>query len=513
MKNYIQDVVLFLKVKNSLIWFAVFFMVVSFGFEIVNFTLSIDEEIVNYRGNDYAPWYIQGRIAIGLIKFLLLNTSYLPFLTSLLAAICFTVSALLWCHLFNSLLKGKIQNVSLIIFIGFYLSFPTVNASFFSFNTYNLEITIGMLLIPVSLYFVHKATVENTNSSLIISTILFAFTLSLYQAFAPVFIMGIFIVVWGYLYQFSENNRLKFIYKAFVVLISGSILYFIIKYIFEIFWPSSSYVENFIRWGTLPNAVVMKDLYNGIKAILINWNFENVTISITIIALLFIGIITFFNKNLKNKLFLILLYAATPLIPFTISIVTGGILPYRALLALPLMAGFIWLVFSESILQFKKYKIILMGGAFVLLFSQIQIINAIFYGDNLRYEMDKNIGNLIATDVMFETSNEKKPIIFIGAYSHESNPRIVQYDTLGASFFEWDEGRNHRIHNFLKIQGYKFIEPTIEEVDKMIEEIDIENIPNWPLDGSIIEREDYIIVKLSNPSPYWYSVNSSFIVE
>ncbi|MFJ7736042.1 glucosyltransferase domain-containing protein [Lysinibacillus sp. NPDC097287] len=507
MKNFLEEFKFFCE-KKKIIWPTIFLLILCYGYEIVNFTLSIDEEKVNYRGNDYAPWFVQGRIGIGITKLLFLNTAYIPYLTTLLAAVFMAISALIWVYIINKLSINRLSKISMVIFIGMYLALPSVNASFFSFSTYNLEIALGLIVVPMSIIYIIRAT-ENKKLNILWASIFLTLAISLYQAFTTVFMLGVTIVCFLWIYFGQKEDSKKFIFNAIITFISSLILFYLIEKLFQLFWPSSGYVDGFIRWGNAPAKVIINDIYQGMYQKFFNINILDNILFFSLIAMVMILMLMLFNQRSSDeKSLLVTIFLTLPILPFSLCILTGNMMPYRTLLALPLFVAFVWffvIYLLEKIVWVKGISVIVIC---LLLFVQIQSLNMIFYGDNVRYKMDENIGNVISEDILTSSRGDlSKPVVFIGAYSHQSNPRIIEFDTLGASFFEWDNGNNVRIHNFLRILGYKFLEPSAEMIEECVNEINMDEIPNWPHEGSIIVNSEYIIVKLSEPSGSWYYVN------
>lgn len=482
-------------------------LLLCYGYEIVNFTLSIDEEKVNYRGNDYAPWFVQGRIGIGIFKLLLLNTAYIPYLTTLLAAVLMTISALIWVYIINKLSLNRFSEISMVIFVGMYLALPSVNASFFSFSTYNLEISLGLIAVPMSIFYIIRAT-EIKKLNILWASIFLTVSISLYQAFTTVFLLGVTIACFLWVYFGQKEVIKKFILNAIATFISSLILFYLIEKLFQLFWPSSGYVDGFVRWGNAPAKVIINELYQEMYQKFFNINILDNILFFSLVAMAIIFMLILFNQRSSDeKGLLVIIFLTLPIVPFSLCILTGNMMPYRTLLALPLFVAFIWIFFIH-LLEKVWIKRISAIVVFLLLFVQIQSLNMIFYGDNVRYKMDENIGNVISNDILTNSRGDlSKPVVFIGAYSHQSNPRIIEFDTLGASFFEWDNGNNVRIHNFLRILGYKFLEPSPEIIEESVNEIKMDEIPNWPQEGSIIVFSEYIIVKLSEPTGSWFYVN------
>lgn len=97
-----------------------------------------------------------------------------------------------------------------------------------------------------------------------------------------------------------------------------------------------------------------------------------------------------------------------------------------------------------------------------------------------------------------------KPIVFLGMEEMD-DVGLPTSDTVGSSIFAWDDGNISRMCNFMKTEGYRVLPPDAAEIQAALKYKD--QMKEWPLDGSILEKEDFIIVLFSEPSEKWYTIN------
>ena len=134
-------------------------------------------------------------------------------------------------------------------------------------------------------------------------------------------------------------------------------------------------------------------------------------------------------------------------------------------------------------------------------------MNRIYFNDYIRYQYDCTVGNEIMLEI--EKSGydyHSKPVVFIGAKQPDAIA-MDQHDTLGmkGSYFLWDDGNNGRISGFLKTLGYTVLTSSTDQKQVAVNASQMMAI--WPNEGSIIEKDGVIIVKLSEPSQKWYHAN------
>jgi hypothetical protein len=152
---------------------------------------------------------------------------------------------------------------------------------------------------------------------------------------------------------------------------------------------------------------------------------------------------------------------------------------------------------NKSNIWFKIVRFSIASCALLIVVWQIQLINMLFYGNHLRYELDKQMAHKIAYDVMEKPGfSTGKPIVFINNYAWQPNKNILVGDVVGHSFFAWGEQTNARGTFLLNTLGYNFNTSPIIAV-KYKDSKEVSEMPNWPLQGSVKEFEDAIVIKLA----------------
>ena len=142
-----------------------------------------------------------------------------------------------------------------------------------------------------------------------------------------------------------------------------------------------------------------------------------------------------------------------------------------------------------------------------LSFYQACGISRLFYGEYVKSQMDIAMARQIAhqIELVKKDNNNVKTVFFIGKYKHNFHQNVIrQQEMLGRSFFEY--GDSGRISLFMQSLGYGKIVPIIT-VDEVLEfpkeryeqvKLDARRMPAWPKQGSILEQDDLIIVKISD---------------
>jgi hypothetical protein len=174
-------------------------------------------------------------------------------------------------------------------------------------------------------------------------------------------------------------------------------------------------------------------------------------------------------------------------------IALGNMLPARSLIGLPLLLGGFWLILLTNLnSRIVKNFLTLIGSA--LLFFQIQYLNALFYGDYLRYQADIFMGRQIIQQIEAQGINyHKYPIVFLGQNKFDSTKLISNVNSGGRSFFD-DSSQPYRMTYFLRTLGFQALLPSESDSKKAL---NLQPKEIWPQPGSIALEQNVIIVKLS----------------
>lgn len=213
-----------------------------------------------------------------------------------------------------------------------------------------------------------------------------------------------------------------------------------------------------------------------------------------IVFLLYIFYVSLNQKSIGQRTRVLFLAFLLLIAPFLTAFALGSMLPARSLNGLSLLLGGTWLIVLQNATSPLFKKIILVTSAF-LLFFQIQFLNSLFYGDYLRYQEDIFMGRQLIHQIETQGINYRRyPIVFLGQHKFDSTKLISKINSGGRSFFD-DSSQTYRMTYFLKTLGYQVILPSEAETSKALV---MEPRKIWPEPGSIILKDDLIIVKLSD---------------
>ena len=473
----------------KLFLFSFLIVIVTYGFALTNFTLSIDNEIpiLPDFGLDGGRWG-QNLIRYHLFK------GHLQYFSLLLSLFLFSLAAVRLTKVFD--LKGGLAYV----FCALFLTFPEM-AYQVVFSMMADVAALGVLLsvFCVELFLIGLETKKSSKKAIVFSTIvlLLAFTFSIYQALVivPITIYLILFLKATFEDRFNLKLELKNIFFFGLVVFASAILYY---FSVKIICPpmEGSYLSSYMS-GKSEN-----QLFNFWDILIKNlsgsyYYGERMFIIASLLSCsLFIGFI------IKKKYAFVRLLALFFILLFTFLIsyfITNGYHPPRLYVTSNLVFAFI-IVFAIN-----RYKIdsnILTKGAIALIaITNIYFVTHLFYTINKIYLHDKKIAERIDTIIQNkypEFSTSAKTVYFYGYFPYEYHQkfRLDQSEVFGGSFYNWDNGNNYRIIHFFKeaaVADYTMID-TKEKYYSIKDSID--KMPIWPNYESVKMINKIVIVKL-----------------
>ncbi|NOR88248.1 MAG: hypothetical protein GQ527_11620 [Bacteroidales bacterium] len=502
MKRYLYE-------NRYIIAFSIFIAIFSFGYELFNFTLSIDEEIDSFRNaRDSYVYIFVGRWGLYFLNQLVVPHSSMPYFPTLIALFGIALSSILFLSSQKDNLTAKL------LFATLFISSP-IHSYYLAFNTSGLYYSIGMILTTIS-YLSFQKAIESKKvlySYYIYSILLLAFSLSLYQALLSYFfVFAAYYLLFSFLQSPSLNIPL--LLKRISALLAISGLAFLVyqigdiatrKFVLE---PSEmeipQYLDGFIAWGKTPLTNIFSHLLMSTKEYLSGGNPSTGELGLSIKT--FVVIIPVFTFLLIRKTsgflkIIITLFLVTILIlsPFAVMYLNGLKLPTRTFMSLPLMVAIIWLMtYRYANYWFRKIMILF---AFVILINNIYTNTRLFYSSYVSSQADRNMAIRIIERIYNldpPVVNEHIQVFFVGMHQHKTNALFFKSDVFGASFFEWNPGSQYRIISFFRTLGMEELIAIPQEKRAQYKD-EISKMPYWPSKGSVRLIDGVTVIKLSEP--------------
>ncbi len=507
----------FFEKNKKAFYFSLGYTVLCFGFMLTHFAPHIDEETWLLNDNATILWLLQNRYTVYFYNlFFTEHGRFIPFFATMISIFFWNISGFLFANVFFDFEKeDKLWLRTLLLC--YYSSIPFCMGEAFAFSMLVIPESFSMVLVALAFLLTVKPALITRGRlksgwCAVCSIFLLAIALGAYQALICVYVTAI--AGWC-LCRFWEEKSLKpELIKGILFSAASVSLYYIINLAIAKAFGTASYLSaNYVGWTngeSIPFNLFMALANVGRVSLAIPY--QEVSIyggeTLRIVTLLFIlfSIVMFFKKKgAFQKAGTVIFTLGILLAPFALYIVLGTYKTQgRMMIALPL-AGMIELLLIFNYLgkaYIKRLVCILLLGILCINASNM---NRIYYYNYLVYQRDKAIAGEIIYDLKRNGCDyHNKPVVFIGKVAQE-DMGILTSGTLGASFFEWDGGNIRRMTDFIKLEGCVLQAPSSEQI---LEALDVrESMQLWPLEGSIREMQDYIIIYLSEPGSKWYQTN------
>lgn len=464
----------------------------TYGFGLTNYTLTIDNEIPIFA--DYG--LDLGRWGQNLIRYHIFK-GHLPYFSMLLSLFLFSLAAFRLSKIF------QFKDISAYFFCALFVSFPQI-AYQVVFGMMADIAGLGFLfsILCVELFF--KAFEEKSPKKKFLlfasMVLLFVFTLSMYQAFVLV-PPAVYLILF---FQNSFNDSFNIIPEikkvltfALMLLISLILYYFSVK----IFCPTSqdsSYLNSFI--GESQDNQFLNFISIWLKNSVGGFYYGEKSFILVALASLFL--FTRFAIERKNVLIRFVTLFGILIVPFLMSIIiTNGYHPPRLYLTSSMVFAFVVVFaldyYKKSGHTFSKFFVL------TVVLLNIYFVSNLFYSANKIYKHDVGVANKI--DRIIETkyptfSSSEKFVYFYGCfpYDYHQYRRLDKSEIFSGSIYSWDNGNNYRIINFFKesnVAEYNLID-TKERFSIVKDSID--KMPIYPSYESIKMFDNIIVVKLGN---------------
>jgi hypothetical protein len=227
------------------------------------------------------------------------------------------------------------------------------------------------------------------------------------------------------------------------------------------------------------------------------------SIPIIIVFSTFCLLLNLYQSKIKvcSKVFLLIFCVIFLLVPFLGGVLNKGELPLRNLIGLPfVLSGFVLLgLINQSSIQKSLAALIT-----VLCFFQfISSSNHLSASSHLSLEADRILASQLMGKIAEAQAKSNSQVFqyleVVGYYQRPPSLLIPRIETLGASFFEWDQGNSVRIAAFLNTLGYSELQAL--PLDQRYRVVAFSNqMPNWPSLGSVDVLDDIVVVKFGSYS-------------
>ncbi len=497
-----------------------------YGVRIFNFNIGIDTELfLDDIDRSRQHWIALGRYGLVLLQYIFKHTSTNVCADVFVAGALLLSSGLVLCYLLSSFSAKKIPGPAMALFLVFYLS-SSVWAEMIYFSYMSAETMLSVLLASVIVAFmIHKVRTGYDLKALIISSFLIMLITSIYQA-SLMFLVGVLaasILLLGDDETADGNTCFKGAIMCALTVICGAACYFLSNTLIKalLLKDSEPYLESMIHIGQsdylfrfgaflfevfgadIPviNTLVLSRVNELAGSEFVQKVYWNSTIScfwyVPAIVMYIVIVIKRSRKRGSKDGLIQALSGLTVLFSVLFLAILGGNVEVRALYALA-FAGAFMLVYNIVNADSGRLRTLLLIIFAAAVYIQTQRSALMITSDQMRYEYDRNLAESIIRDVEMKRDGAVKgdnvKICFYGNSSFDASDNFRPGRVIGHSIFEW-EGNGLRIVAFMHDLGYKKI--ALGDTDQEVLRGMCENMPVYPMDGSIRFVGDTAVVKLS----------------
>lgn len=507
-KKDINDFIEFIKSNLNLALANIFFILLTYGIKLFQYSISIDTEcIIDDQNRLLQSWLTIDRYGLVLLKNIFGTVNFTPYVATFLMLNTLFVLNMFLCFCFKYFYLGDIQDnvkckIGLFVFSAVFITFPSL-AEQFNFLLQGFEVAVAMLLSVISAFLILKWSMSQYTKEnilyLLIGLIVLTISFASYQSIIFFFIS----VISSFLILFCLGNRehdkdinlFKVSVKCLSMFLLACILYLSSNAVVNIFYPKSKYLDGKVLWKVYSFEQCCNIIFRYIKQVFLGDNiFFSKWFALFTLIFVFIVITTKFYK----KTILLISSFVLILSPFMLSFVLANIVDIRAQIMLPFV-----LAVECMVVLFSANRAILKNSLMVLCIyislNQSYTVNRLLYTEQMKYEEDVAIANDIAVRIGKLGLGEipsNKPVVFLGVHYPKDNSNSLRGEVLGHSFWEWDGYDNYRKHGLMKVLGYSYMYPSDEQI-AYAQELSTK-MPEYPSEECVAEFKNMIIVKLSN---------------
>lgn len=485
----------FLKKNKKVIIAVVIAVILTYGYEMSNFALTIDEEANwNKTGLDYFIRRVSdGRFFLGFTK-LFFPRILLPFWSTAVFALGMALNGCLLAYIFRDSLKSTLSRCAVACI---FASFP-VHAYYIMFSNMSAETALGYFMTILAVYIVDKnlRSEKKRVGDFVVAGVGVILANGVYQAFFCVYIILVCAIIFVDLlktwYTENEQPKVSALWKRIGGHIVGLIVFgigyvLVIKILQVLIAPSRNYVESFLQWGE-------KDFFETIKVFIqvmirLSWSTgsDHAYVTMWIFTALFVVlfIVGLWRCALKYKLLFLISMCGLFFSNYLMMFVAGNSMPERTFLTIPIFAAIVLSVFIETVLKKHTQVLwaILVAGVVLV---QSANVTDLFWAEDRRQEKDEVMLTKLTSEIA-EVGGAWVPDMPVVIFTNTS---YDNYDsTFGFSYF----ALGGRIYGYLEMYGFDYLQGDSEQVSYASERA--KTMPSYPAEGSVILENGIIIVK------------------
>ena len=482
---------------------AVFYVVLaavlflSYGYEIFNFNLTIDEEVHALDSGKWRDWVAQGRWGMALLNYALLPHPITPVVSTFLGVIGTALGVMFFVKDgFNLSRQGVLVATALAI------TTPTF-AFTLTFSTLAYGVGCAFLAMAISNSLIYRRTLLGV----VLASMLAAFAISVYQTFVFVLVMFVVVHVWRAHAEYGFANNVIYRYLAFYA-VGSLLIYFGINFlVLKAASLDIAYVGQFVDLGGFIQGPIEKIFVSADRVFHVLslhpglFGIHSVWLGIVLfLSIVFSFAYPLINRDYYKTLGIVAVLVATFAIIVLADAIAQGGAPLRSVIYMPVAVAVVVSVgFAVAGDVGKRVLVIL---CFLAVVGNSMVSNHLFASSASAEFRDKMLAEAIIGEVLRlapeKAGNAVLKIELVGNRMWPVTGVQSKTETFGASFFEWDGGNRHRVAAYLNLNGIAASGATEEE--RVRAYVEQKSMPIWPHAGWMALSGDVLILKFGEYS-------------
>lgn len=480
------------------VYFALTLVVLmSYGYELFNFHLTIDEEMHGSQAGMWHAWIAQGRWGMALSNYILIPNPVVPVVSTFIGVLGLTLGV---ASILNS--AFELDRVGLTAITAIAVTIPTLAFSL-TFSTIAYGIGVGCMALAAANLLLKR----HDWGSLAGACVLAGLAIGIYQTFVFVVAMIAVVFVW-HVNAIKKENVVASVARSTIFVLGGMLFYAIINIVvLKSQSVDMRYVGQFIDINGFIHDPASRLVDSSKRVIEIiglspeRFGIGSIWMRCLVLVAVALGVAyPLFNKDFRSLLGAIAIaFSLLAIAVFADAIAQGGA-PLRSVIYIPVGVGaFIAYAYTVSG-KLGKFVLLLLCGLSVVGNSQIN--NHLFASSAIAESRDRMLAQeIIAEARRLDPSHAvgvPYKIEIVGNHSWGRNGIQSKSETFGASFFEWDGGNRYRVAAYLSLNGLASTGASNEERERAYTKG--VSMPRWPNQGWVAISNGILILKFDDYS-------------
>ncbi len=480
--------------------FSLLIGVLTYGFAIFSFTLTIDQEFAALAPKPALSWLAQGRWGTYLLNTLLLPHPIMPVLPTTIFVVALAAS-----YVLTSITWRWPPCAAHYAGAPFAIALPVL-VHIVAFTNLAYAVALGYLFGALAVHLAARRGTWPAIAAVVSATL----AVSIYQPLLMFPFVSFLVLSALRLPEDGAVRAFKSVLTFAGMLAVSLVLYYAV-WRFLLAWMNleASYVDGFFQLEALFSSPVpiLKQMLAFAGSILsgsseVFLEEKRKIIGITMILAMALAAWSAWRRTRTAIDFasIILLLATAVSANLLLAVISLGSLPYRTLVGTPIgVAGLVFFAMSRRNPLALRWTLGFLCTLCMVGFASAA--NRVLYAHFLAGMADRDLGNRVIerlTSVGAYSQNQCPAVEFVGAHSIPASRLFIKVNgsTLGASFFEWDFGNPERILYFLGSMGYCVRAASGQQRSMLPDRV--REMPSWPDPDSVRLIDGLAVVKFSD---------------